>query len=127
MHGGLEIRARLALSYGDLDDVANMMYRRVGPARCPRVELASADAEAALGRLVDARLRGDRPYFQRPAPVGVVGDLPSQIGAKSFQSAQATRQPDVSAFWLSPEAGLCGRHGGAAAKSQQDDRGDSCF
>ncbi|MFI0447463.1 BTAD domain-containing putative transcriptional regulator [Actinomadura sp. 6N118] len=65
VHGGLEVRARLAHGYGGLDDPAKTMFRRVGLLKAPEFGIRSAagvtgmneaDAEAALERLVDARL-----------------------------------------------------------------------
>jgi DNA-binding SARP family transcriptional activator len=65
VHGELDVRGRFALSYSELDEVAKTVLRRVGMLGASGFRLASAatitgmneaDAEAALERLVDAKL-----------------------------------------------------------------------
>ncbi|URN08851.1 NB-ARC domain-containing protein [Actinomadura madurae] len=64
-HGALSVRARLALVYDELDEPAKLMFRRLALLRTAGLDVRSAmavtgmdeaETEAALERLVDARL-----------------------------------------------------------------------
>lgn len=63
--GDLEVRSSLALSYGDLDPVARMAFRRFGLVEAPDfaawvaaavLDVSLAEAEQVVERLVDAQL-----------------------------------------------------------------------